>query len=410
MLRRTVTALSLLFLASASVVACGDVDSSEDFATDSWKSPTHHGELSFRYENRAEFSESNRFHAWTFELSGDAAVVLETDLKTANLDTIAYLYRRDSDDQTWGSYIAKNDDGDDSLASKLEEQLGAGQYLLKIKTAKTGFRGSFAVLGSWYGAGCPTETACVADETFAWPAETNASPSCMQSFQTVLTAPITRTFKTQSGINNKCDAGAIPAKAIDLYVAYWDGLIGWSDFVYDDEEENPMYVGITEHGDAGQVIDIDVGADEDGLSFVFDAQGELVAFHHSEQSPTSGFFCGDQPDSYWADPECVSAALRHLPHEPGDVSTDQGTITGATAGNLDNMFATAVTHFQQGAGIADDASIAYQFESWGDAGRIQLDAGGDSVSYMMLDDYDIYLLSADAGAGPEYSCEMLSND
>lgn len=102
---------------------------------------------------------------FTFSLSDTATVDLVTsaaadDSTDADLDTVLYLYQPTGD--TWGAYIAKNDDGGDAKFSNLTKALGAGNYraLVKRKTNMTRVAHT-SLTATCTGAGCaPVETGC----------------------------------------------------------------------------------------------------------------------------------------------------------------------------------------------------------------------------------------------------------
>jgi hypothetical protein len=100
-----------------------------DAKADSLTSPTDHGELAFGIANNASFTDAEGFHAWTFTLTDAASVEIATELNSANLDSVMYLYRRTSPTASWGAYTHRNDDADDSTqASKLTLDLTAAEY------------------------------------------------------------------------------------------------------------------------------------------------------------------------------------------------------------------------------------------------------------------------------------------
>ncbi|MDX1746776.1 MAG: hypothetical protein R3324_12620, partial [Halobacteriales archaeon] len=89
----------ILLIANLSI-ACGSGDASDnkgseeapltDGKTDSFFQPTEHGDASFTIANRATITEDQSFHAWTFELTGEATIELKTEISTRNLDTVMY--------------------------------------------------------------------------------------------------------------------------------------------------------------------------------------------------------------------------------------------------------------------------------------------------------------------------------
>src|SRR5690242_8547509 len=81
----------------------------DDGKADSHQNPTDHGQLSFGVAQKASLAASAGFHAWQFEVYGDAHIVASTGPqkpKGKELDTVLYLYRQGPNG--WGSYIARN--------------------------------------------------------------------------------------------------------------------------------------------------------------------------------------------------------------------------------------------------------------------------------------------------------------
>ncbi|MEM6790095.1 MAG: hypothetical protein AAF715_21425 [Myxococcota bacterium] len=163
-------------LTAVAVGACGtDVGSDVAYNTDSFFVPTMNGSLDFFAPQSATFSSTSRFHAWTFELSGEGEVDLRTGDLATNVDTIIYLYEADEAGNKVGHFLAKNDDHDGALASRIRRSLPAGRYLLQVKAHKTQIRGRFEVEASCDGAGCPVpelpltfaEQCTAVDETVA---------------------------------------------------------------------------------------------------------------------------------------------------------------------------------------------------------------------------------------------------
>jgi len=163
--------LATVALACALVPACvGDKGNEDDVPTDgdgkddSQRRPTDHGELAFATPVIETISDTARFHAWQFELSGDAEVEAFTTYAVRGqrrVDTVMYLYREGS--SGWGPYIARNDDDGDRVYSRLARQLGAGRYRVLVKGFASTTRGRFAVQIDCEGAGCApvTQAECV---------------------------------------------------------------------------------------------------------------------------------------------------------------------------------------------------------------------------------------------------------
>ncbi|MDF1566051.1 MAG: hypothetical protein P1V51_23660 [Deltaproteobacteria bacterium] len=129
-----------------------------DGKSDTWWAPTLHGELRWGAEDRGTFDGAagqHKFHAWDFTLSGAAEVTLTTAPVDPNVDTVAYLYRWDPAAESWGSYLARNDDHGGSIGSQIARGLDAGGYRLVVKGYKDSVEGTFTLLGTCAGAGCP---------------------------------------------------------------------------------------------------------------------------------------------------------------------------------------------------------------------------------------------------------------
>ncbi len=126
-----------------------------DEKADSFRKPTEHGTLLFGVPQSARITEDAGFHAWDFTLGDDANVSLATLLVTDNLDTVMYLYKYDDAAASYGRYLFKNDDADDTtVASALKENLDAGTYRVIVKGFKAQLSGSFQVSANCDGAGC----------------------------------------------------------------------------------------------------------------------------------------------------------------------------------------------------------------------------------------------------------------
>lgn len=395
---------ALLVSAAGAVFALGacsgaDVGSEAQHATDSFAHPTEHGELMFGAPNHASFDESHRFHSWTFALSGEATLTLKTELLAHNLDTVMYLYRRDPGAQEWGSNIASNDDHDGQMWSQIDGSFGPGEYRVKVKAAKTTFAGDFAVLAGCDGAGCPAASGgtCSPEHPADLPPKTDFTVGCPAVFNGVLLAPVENQWSTSVSYADRCELGGWIAKAIDYYRDYWDHVGYWEDLV--DGEDPQMNVEVVEHGDAGKVIAVDVGADEDVVEFVFDGYGQLVMYFHHASYSEEAWFCGkpgeeaaDEPASYSED--CAGYALASLQHEAGTEQTGQGTTSlGSPDAGLPEFLRQTANRFSEEVALEhEDDPIAYSYVMWpsidGDqAAELTLSAHGTTVSYLVGETY-----------------------
>jgi hypothetical protein len=309
---------ALAFLAVAfSVVACGGDDSigtgEDELRKDTFDRPTQHGELRFGdAPNEAAFTNEQRFHAWTFTLSKQSRVDLQTELHAANLDTVMYVYRRDPGATAWGEAVASNDDTAGGIASRVKKQLASGEYLVKVKTSKTPMTGAFKLLAACSGSGGPAPAAACSTRTFQKiPDATGFGASCTSKIDAVLNTAPSSTNGTSVKLGAKCSLAPLERSAVDFYHQYWDDLAGWEDMAGAGDEEQELAVKTEIHGAAGSVVDVDLGGDEDAMTFVFDGGGKLLHYFQHNQSPDMGWFCKDANEADANEPSdaCVGPAV-----------------------------------------------------------------------------------------------------
>jgi hypothetical protein len=128
---------------------------SADGKDDSFRKPTNHGIAEFGEPVTSVLTEAERYHAWVFELTDTATVELVTSyalLGQRRTDTVLYLYREGWD--SWGSYIARNDDYGTTTYSKLVRELVPGRYRVIVKGHDLETTGKFKLTASCNGPGC----------------------------------------------------------------------------------------------------------------------------------------------------------------------------------------------------------------------------------------------------------------
>jgi hypothetical protein len=143
----------------------------DDSKADSQRSPTDHGFIGFAAPELAELTQAERFHAWEFDLTGDASLEMTTSYAVRGqrrVDTVLYLYKEKPDSSTgWGSYIARNDDYGNAHYSQIVRELGAGRYRVLVKGFAATTKGKFKITVNCTGAGCaPAPAACVFGDTY----------------------------------------------------------------------------------------------------------------------------------------------------------------------------------------------------------------------------------------------------
>ncbi|MCX5743213.1 MAG: hypothetical protein NT062_12035 [Proteobacteria bacterium] len=138
---------------------------------DSIRTPIDHGAIVFGAPATSALTADEHFHAWTFELTGDATVDLATTYAVRGqrkTDTVLYLYKEGA--AGWGSYIARNDDTGNTVYSKLSRSLGAGRYRALVKGHLASTTGKFKLSVDCAGDGCapppPPSSSCLFGATF----------------------------------------------------------------------------------------------------------------------------------------------------------------------------------------------------------------------------------------------------
>lgn len=360
----------------------------DDGKADSFYSPTNHGALMFGPANRAEFTDDEHFHAWTFTLDGSATVSIRTQVSN-NLDTVLYLYRRDvGSTGSYGPYIEKNDDAEDGeMYSRIDLEGTAGEYRIIVKAFKTAQRGPLSVLGTCTGAGCPGPSACVADMFGALPDATDQlSAACATNLLDAFTTRTTATNATSVAESEVCSLDGLGKQGVDLYRAYWQDVMGWDEFK-SGEEDIALDVD-TATSAAGTHVGVDAPFDEDAMSLVFDEDGTLLLLYQSNQSADSRTFCEDTGTIAAPDTGCVVYMRGALPHAAAE-QTGSGTTTCNDARNdLPPLTGDPVCEFTYRVGIADAANVAYAYRTWrSDEGylgaTVTLTASGHTGTYTL---------------------------
>lgn len=112
----------------------------------------------FSISGRATISSTSRALGWTFTLSDDATVGLNTQPAMpgdSDVDTVMYLYERNAQG-TWGRYIERNDDTSSrNFWSKIRGiELGSGTYRIVVKGYGRADTGRVGLAGTCTGPGC----------------------------------------------------------------------------------------------------------------------------------------------------------------------------------------------------------------------------------------------------------------
>lgn len=384
-----------------------------DGKADSFRSPTEHGQLRFASASHAEISEEALFHAWTFELSGHADVALEVSSYDQNLDTVMYLYHRDSAEDSWGSYIEKNDDFGDSLQSRIDRAAHAGQLRVIVKGFKEHHRGTFSIEGTCRGRGCDVPDP---GDVVVVPPETGFTRRCVNALWESIGSPMVS--GDSFGISPNATTGF--DRAVLVATAHYADLSDFDEYI--DEEEAAEFTFGVEYWqlENGAVVELADGGDESTTDYAFDAAGNLLAYYVHNQSPWTGFYCGYASDEAADEPteDCVSAWMNLGPRAAGSVHAITETWEpGAPNDEIDTLMAVAVARYQAEV-LEDDDSIAIGIEAteWeGPDGGLGADLllsadGAELVSYTVVfsewgDPWLVFESSENDDEGPHMTCE-----
>jgi len=382
-----------------------------DGKLDSFRSPTDHGTLRFDRPNEAALDESALFHVWSFTLSDDAEIDVSTQPITANVDTVMYLYRKTTSGQ-WGSYIARNDDYDNQMWSRLTEELRAGDYRILVKGYKASIRGSFAVNAECTGAGCPSSGGTCEGEPAKLPAEQRYDSACWAKLNETLGAWVETRNSLEVAYADRCTLEPIERRAVEQYFDYFENVLGWS---FDlPETELVLTVSTTGMGDAGSVVEVTNGGDEMTVTFVYDRAGEIMLAYHDEESPTEWWYCGDTDSSEISpEPDCVGSYLEVISHDADNTRDESGSVRVEDASTLSPAVAAAVTAWAEIRGVDGTDTVRYEGRAWeaggGEAAELTLSATGVTTETVVSSssDYATWLYGGSTSTESDFICRQL---
>lgn len=380
---------------------------------DSFFRPTEHGTIQFGLENEARLTDDAQFHAWTFELSGEAAVSLQTNV-SQNLDTVMYLYKRDSEDDSWGSYLKKNDDHAGNIYSKIEIDGEAGQYRVIVKGFKKALRGSFSLSGECSGDGCEVEGGtdpgeCTNGEYELKGSWTQWTESCNTKVLGVLGSELESSTSGSVPATNHCSASGVVQLGVSGYIGFWEGYD--LEYVFYDGLEEAEVNFDYEKRENGHVISLDAGGDEDGLTIILDNDLNTLATYQHNQSPIVDFYCGEDGEEAEENAPhegCFSDIMYYYPTENAEASTNE-----SGEGSLDDVAALsfagvgeAVEDFTSHFGVEGGEPVEYSVEEFADALRVYIestDNGEYYATYTLIPDYRGFIVIREA-ADSEIIC------
>lgn len=347
-------------------------DYEADSKADSWRAPTEHGALQPGRTASASFADDALFHAWNVELSAAAKVDLAVVSSDRNLDTVAYLYKQDPTSGNWGRYIAKNDDADGGVQSRITQTLEAGTYRLMVKGFKRALRGDFTVELACDGAGCPGQS-----DVQPRAGTPGYSAECADAVRDVLLSEV-----VGDGYNyvSAKDIDSLPPLQRAAAAWFIDSVLEWAD--EDEINETDLEIGSTDMVN-GSRVDITTGADW-SYSYLFDSTGALLIEYFNDQSPYAEFYCGDGTEAEAPGEWCAGGMMDTLPHAASDIVTIDPS---AVPDDFAHLVALGEAVYRLDTGLDASAALTWSMSGWNHfdpAGQMTVEADGQgAITYLL---------------------------
>lgn len=407
----------LLALAGCAGATTGDKGGEDyvplDGKADSFRDPTEHGALRYDTASRAEITDDEKFHAWTFAISGDAQVDIAVESSDRNLDTVMYLYRK-GDTGSWGRYIARNDDDGDRLQSRITEDLTAGEYRIIVKGFKSSHRGALSVTALCTGPGCADPDP---GDGVVVPPATGFTTSCVtRLWESVGSSVVSgAAFAIHPDERSGHDMPVLVANA------HYSDLSDWDEYIHADDRADFTFDVEYTKLENGFLVEMADGGDESTTDYVFDADGNLLAYFVHNQSPWFEFYCGVEGDEDRSgeepDEDCLNAWMNHGSQDPDTrAETTASWVPGDDNDGLDAHMLAAVARYQE-TELDGDTDVEISIESvrfegsYDETGTSELLLSGDGgavVSYAVVDHWDgpivVFESSENDDEGPHMIC------
>ncbi|MFN3197196.1 MAG: hypothetical protein ACE366_02090 [Bradymonadia bacterium] len=364
----------------------GEEEALTDSKADSFFRPTQHGDIAFGVPSNGTLGTDTRFHAWNFDLTDKAGVSLETSSSNRNLDTVMYLYRWNDQTETWGRYIAKNDDASrDTLFSRIAKELETGKYRVIVKGLKRATSGPFSVKIECEGAGCaanapePPSIEVSNDGRF--------TDGCAERLYTVLDSGVMGTREEYVTLDQA--AALMP----EMYqAALWYGSEHLDDYAPEELEALELEVSAVLLED-GILVEVTDGGDY-SMEYLF-TPGRLLMERFNDQSPWVSYFCAEADEIEVAEPDewCAGELLDTLPHNDDDAGEGPSGVQANAEDTEDYPAAVmhAVSLYRSDAAIDAEKSVEWSTVTWTggwtQGWEITLQAEGlDATTYVVRDD------------------------
>lgn len=175
------------------------------------------------------------------------------------------------------------------------------------------------------------------------------------------------------------------------------------------------YVDITHHGDAGTIVDVGLGGDEDSMDYVYDAEGNLLFYFQHNQSPDWAWFCEGVVDEN-VDPaeDCATDVAGSSDYRLEDTTEGEGSVDVSDADTLAPHIAAAVKEYAAETGLSSDASVRYTFFEWhatyNEGANVQLSSDGVAdIGYTLTGStqYGITITFRTDANGTDFLCKEL---
>ena len=339
---------------------------------DSFRAPIDHGAIAFGTPATSALTADEHFHAWTFELSGDAKVDLATSYAVAGqrkTDTVLYMYKEGP--TGWGAFIARNDDAGSSVYSKLSKQLGAGRYRALVKGHLASTTGKFKLTADCTGSGCTPPPTCLFGATYG---DIASNPALTNNAHQVINAA---TLATYSAEQKRRLVVAVQQSSHTDVMTPEEALAA-----VDQMEINLDY--ITEGSSRRQFAAYEYGAGDNSYGAIFDnVTGTLVSSIHDGdlESCTVRRETCQLPEDYQV--MKTAPAFTHGTARVITAATQLSATERAQADVTLKRIYGASTSVEQGIAMADGHRINVQLYRHTASGRdltvIELGAGDTSV-------------------------------
>ena len=391
---------------------------SEDGKSDSFFKPTEHGDITFGLPSEGVVKEGEIFHAFNFKLSEEAEVTLKTEV-SQNLDTVMYLYRRDTPTDTWGSFIEKNDDHAGNIWSQIKFDGVAAEYRVIVKPFKKALRGTFSLNASCIGAGCVSENRNQCETgTFTAPEGEGFTDSCAIKIMDVVSTPQISTSRGSIPFDKHCDLEGIEQLAVLHYTNYFQDLgVASLEELFDfGSGINYEFEHISFEG--GHQVNIDAGGDENGATLIYDSASNLLVLYQHNQTPDIRFHCGESGDTTLQTEPFAECILPVLTETPKTTDTPERMLSGTKTleliedesiigvGDLTRDFFDAYRDI-----LEADSKIKYDYAEYtsssSSVGILVLSFGSNaSITYTAYNQTDGVMYVRSENENTSFSCEQ----